>query len=356
MKVQINPFNECGLFLSYQCSSQCQHCSYVCNGTWQEWLEPDDATIIFEELNGCIRDSWYFHFTGGEPFLNFPRLLEIVSIASKARIPFNSIETNASWCMNEESVREKLTTLQEAGITNFLISSTPYHSEFIPQQRVLLAQKVAKDVFDPNRGFVLIYLEDCLDKIAAISLSDVIPLSRYIEKYGKDSVFSCFPDKYKLAMSGRAAYSDIVDYVKKFPTSRFKGQICGYELFKSGHIHIDPYGNTFPNLCAGISLGDAKEMGKWFFDFDYSHYPLLKILSEEGPYGLLLFAEKEHNYQVSSEGYYDKCHLCVDLRRHIIENGGIYNELGPLNYYNQLIQLHKERNTCFKKNISFEVV
>ncbi|NOX44407.1 MAG: hypothetical protein GXO72_01530, partial [Caldiserica bacterium] len=41
------------------------------------------------------------HFTGGEPFLNFELLLELVGIAADLGIPGIFVETNAFWCVTD---------------------------------------------------------------------------------------------------------------------------------------------------------------------------------------------------------------------------------------------------------------
>jgi hypothetical protein len=45
------------------------------------------------------------------------------------------------------------------------------------------------------------------------------------------------------------------------------------------------------------------------------------------------------NYKQRKEGYVSKCHLCVDLRRHIAQQTDEFQELRPREFYRHLEQL-----------------
>ena len=46
-------------------------------------------------------------------------------------------------------------------------------------------------------------------------------------------------------------------------------------------------------------------------------------------------AQAEHGYEPLAEGYTGKCHLCVDVRRHLIKTGE-FKELRPQEFYENL--------------------
>ena len=48
------------------------------------------------------------------------------------------------------------------------------------------------------------------------------------------------------------------------------------------------------------------------------------------------FAVKEYGYKESRDGYVSKCHLCVDIRRHIIQETDEFKELSPRVFYEGL--------------------
>ena len=89
-----------------------------------------------DELKNLLLDqmslNYGLHFTGGEPFLNFKLLLDLVKIADELKIPSTFVETNSFWCRDDEVTREKLNELEEAGLKGILIGVNPFITEEIP--------------------------------------------------------------------------------------------------------------------------------------------------------------------------------------------------------------------------------
>jgi hypothetical protein len=68
-------------------------------------------------------------------------------------------------------------------------------------------------------------------------------------------------------------------------------------------------------------------------DFNEGRYqPLIETLVERGPYGLCVLAEQRYGYRQLPEGYTAKCHLCVDVRRHLAGRAD-FPELRPAGFY-----------------------
>jgi len=42
-------------------------------------------------------------------------------------------------------------------------------------------------------------------------------------------------------------------------------------------------------------------------------------LISSGPYGLFEWAQANYDYPLLPDGYTGKCHLCVDVRRHLVQ-------------------------------------
>jgi len=57
-------------------------------------------------------------------------------------------------------------------------------------------------------------------------------------------------------------------------------------------------------------------------------------LMEEDMQGLLEFASR-FGFEENSEGYISKCHLCIDIRRHLAAERG-FRELQPTEFYEHL--------------------
>jgi len=88
-----------GVLLTYKCNSRCKHCLYACSPRWKaDWINREDAEKILCNLSRAFRKVYSegyaevgvnlgLHFTGGEPFLNFNLLLDLVKPASRLEIP-----------------------------------------------------------------------------------------------------------------------------------------------------------------------------------------------------------------------------------------------------------------------------
>ena len=79
-------------------------------------------------------------------------------------------------------------------------------------------------------------------------------------------------------------------------------------------------------------MGDARDLDAICQGIDLDELPVLKALltSMEGLYRL----GKEFGYE-EQEGYISKCHLCLDIRRHLVRHGE-FKELRPREFYEHL--------------------
>ena len=81
-------------------------------------------------------------------------------------------------------------------------------------------------------------------------------------------------------------------------------------------------------------VGFRKEFLKDLISFHYT--PLLNILFEHGVGGLFAFSQDTFGYQELEAGYISQCHLCVDIRKHIVSRTQEFKELKPLEFYSQI--------------------
>ena len=217
--------NDIGLILSYKCQSACAHCIYNCNPHWNEWITRDDlyaaleATLVWPH-------AFKVHITGGEPFLNFPLLLESVKIATKLGIPCY-LETNAGWAVNNRLVEERFKALYNAGLLAILISVSPFHAESIPLKYTIMAIRKSREVFGEQNVFV--YQSQWLDLIQAFGTETTVPLNSLIGTYGKAQTGRMLWENYGLIAGGRSGYK-LGHLAPKQPADCFNGLSCAYEV------------------------------------------------------------------------------------------------------------------------------
>ena len=98
---------------------------------------------------------------------------------------------------------------------------------------------------------------------------------------------------------------------------------------------MDNYGNYLPGYCGGISLGDARELSSVCAERDLSDLKVLRALTT-GLGELYKLATEDFNYSPLDEGYISGCHLCLDIRRHLVRLTDEFEELAPKGFYTHL--------------------
>jgi len=258
-----------------------------------------------EDAIEYLREFWkldrVIHIAGGEPFVFYERLLEIVQESNRLGVPPHFVETNASWCMSDELTEERYRELKSAGLLGVYISADIYHQEFVPPERVRRGIRIAREIFGDG-NVAAVSADADFEGLAEITKDE----ERLREKV------SAGPP----VLVGRAARS-LAHYLDERPIQELDLQ-SPWGIYKPSwdfnwEIHVDPYGNVQTNC--GVVLFNAKKfpLASYFQSEKFREdNPIAKALCEEGVWGLLRLAE-EHGYQ-RKNGYYQKCYFCFELR------------------------------------------
>ncbi len=326
-----------GIILSYKCNSRCRHCMYACSPEWRsDWITEDDLKTVLGKLSNKILPSplgpnaisinYGLHLTGGEPFLNFNLLLKAAEIANELGIPSTFVETNCFWAVDESTAEARLAQLKEKGLKGILVSVNPFILEYVPFERTERVIKAGRHVFGAN---VIVYQEDFLDQFRQLDVKGTMLFEEYLLRAGSQGF------RYvELIPMGRAAYS-LAGLYRRFPARQFFGESCLDSILRRWHVHTDNYGNYMAGYCGGISLGAAKELDSMFEGIDLEEMPIVNALATDIR-KLYQLATEEFGYRELVEGYISKCHLCLDIRRHIAKLTGRFKELSPREFYLQL--------------------
>jgi len=332
-KLKIPPFTSGGLILSYKCSNVCRHCIYASSPKWKDWITEQDLKIFLAQIKQFAPHQRGLHLAGGEPFLNFELTLRAVELCIEYDTSLQYVETNAFWCENDYLTAYQLNLLRESGLPAILISVSPFHNEFIPFERTDRAINIAREIYGPYN--VLIYTSYFYEQLQDYHPNNRIPFNRYLNTIGHEKAAQSFIMHYGLVPCGRAVTRLNFLYQKQVAEAFFNNN-CLQEITNPEHIHIDPYGNYIASFCAGISLGDAHDLGKLFDQSNVGERPLIEILVTSGIEGLLQLAQDQFDYQVLPDGYIAKCHLCQDIRSHIVRVTDQFEELKPIEFYRNL--------------------
>jgi MoaA/NifB/PqqE/SkfB family radical SAM enzyme len=305
--------NRSGLLITYKCNAACRHCLYMSNPKKNGLMPVEDAKHYFTEFNKLGLKGDVLHIAGGEPFIYYNHLLEIVKAADDVGMtPINMVETNAFWCRSKDIAKKRFEELKEAGMLHIFFSADAYHQEFVPIEYVRNGVQAAKTVFGEENVFIR--HEKFVDNPQ--SIGDMLDTIRQNDEQ----------------MAGRAA-EKLAQYLEHKPIESFVSANCENELHphQMEQVHLDPNGLVFPSKCSGIIFINAKEqsLSEAIKSGIYKHNPIMDALMIKGPVGLLLLAEKEG--YTPKAGYVSKCHLCYEIRKFLQP---YYMEfLGPKSVY-----------------------
>ena len=127
-------YNTLGFSLLKRCTAKCDICCFGSTPSDAEKLNIDRVKEYIEESKE-MEQIKTIAFTGGEPFLIYDELLELICLAKEAGKKPNTI-TNGFWAVSEKVAFERMSQLKEAGIDYLSLSYDAYHGKYIPIQNI----------------------------------------------------------------------------------------------------------------------------------------------------------------------------------------------------------------------------
>ncbi len=311
-----------GLLLTYKCSAACGFCYYKCEPQKAGLISIENAIAAWKGLKAIAGESAKIHITGGEPFLYWQHLAELLEKAANLNLgTVDMVETNGSWADNKSDIIDKLKFLDTHNVKKLKISYDPFHAEFVEYGRVKLLAETARQILGPER--VLVRWQEYLQK--DLSVKDLC-------EEEKTEFFINSIKEHPCRFTGRAA-GKLAQALANKEFEEIAPKNCKNSFLGSKGIHIDPYGNIFSGVCSGIIIGNINEkpLEQVWLDFDPAKEEFLSVLFNEGPAGLLEKAVKQ-GYE-KSRLYSGKCHLCTDLRQFFFDKGQCLKIIGPEDCY-----------------------
>ena len=144
-----------GLLLTYKCNCACEFCYYSCDTGKGGLMSVETAINSWHSLRVLAGDAARIHITGGEPFLYWDRIEQILQEAQREGLgKVDMIETNGFWVANDRIVRQRLKRLDELGMHRLKISTDPFHQEYVDAELVRRLAATASEVLGPDRVLV----------------------------------------------------------------------------------------------------------------------------------------------------------------------------------------------------------
>jgi len=311
-----------GLLLTYKCNCACEFCYYNCGPDKNGLMSVDTAISAWQSLKILAGDSAKIHITGGEPFLYWDRLQEILEEAGNQNLgKVDLIETNGFWATGEKNTRQRLKKLDKLRVRRLKISIDPFHQEYLDIEPIRRLAEIATEMFGPERVMVRWrkYLEDP-------AKMKILSSAKREQKY-----ISAMND-YPCRFTGRAA-GQLAGLVASKPIETLASANCKSDLLGAKGVHIDPFGNLFSGTCSGIIIGNVNQnrLEDIWKQFGPAGNEFISTLFNFGPFGLLEEAGKL-GYKKANV-YASKCHLCTSIRRFFFDNGLKQPIIGPAECY-----------------------
>ncbi len=311
-----------GLLLTYRCNAACAFCYYRCAPDKGGLMPVATCLAAWRSLKMLAGDAAKIHLTGGEPFLCWEHLVEILRAGKEQGLgPVDLIETNGFWAADERLVRERLDVLAALGVRRLKISVDPFHQEYVDIEPVRRLASLAIERLGPDN--VQVRWEEYL--------TDPVDVRR-LAQAERDRVYVLAYHKYPFRFTGRAA-DQPAELLASRPARAFSRMTCLAGFLGAKGVHIDPYGNVFSGTCSGVILGNINRipLDVMWKTFHPAKSDLIRTLCEQGPYGLLDEARALGYRELPA--YAGKCHLCTHLRQFLFEKGALPFVIGPADCY-----------------------
>ncbi len=314
-----------GLLLTYKCNASCEFCYYNCSPKQGGLMPAEMAISSWQSLKELAGDSAKIHITGGEPFLYWEHLENVLREANKAGLgPVDMIETSGFWATDEKVIKDRLKILDELGMNRLKISCDPFHQEYVGIEPVRQLAQIAKESLGKDR--VLVRWEKYLEN--PVEMKNITAAERdnhYVETL-KD---------YPCRFTGRAA-GHIASLVAKETVEQISKSNCRDAFLGAKGVHIDPYGNVFSGTCSGIVIGNVGKtpLAEIWRAWQPGNDKIIETLFRSGPVGLLNEAIKL-GYR-PAKLYAGKCHLCTSIRQFFFDKGLYKSTVGPVECYTQV--------------------
>lgn len=122
-----------GVMMHNRCNANCDICSVECSPYCTEELDCDDIKKFIDSCIGTTIKK--ISFTGGEPFLRYDVLKELVKYSKeKGFIP--TTVTNGFWASSYDKAFSKMKELAECGLARINISYDHYHAKYVDVMNV----------------------------------------------------------------------------------------------------------------------------------------------------------------------------------------------------------------------------
>ena len=274
-----------GLLLTYRCIAECRHCFFECSPRRTEAMTHQTARRVIPEAVSL--GAKLVSFSGGEPFLEYDSLRELISLSSENGLN-TEVVSNGFWGETIEKSQGALKPLIEAGLDVLNLSVDDFHCEYTSFESVRNAYWGAVDL---GVKIVLMVSTGKDSEITSESLPELLGDDR-VQVAGKSRILDPHAVLFETQFTPIGRGTGL-----RYNPVHFTEIMCGDVLRDIG---VAPNGDIMP--CCG-PLGTRNVLGN---------------INEDGLGLILDRAGRDPRYKRIREGfnvdgrYSSKCHACVE--------------------------------------------
>lgn len=286
-------YNTLGFTLQRKCTAQCEMCCFLSNPNCAEVLSVERIKSYIDESER-IDEIKTIAFTGGEPFMEYDKLLDLVSYATSKGKRVTCV-TNGFWANNYEITYVKLKKLVDVGLKHLSVSYDNYHARYVKLGNVKNVLSVATALNLPHT-VAMVKIKD--EKMGGII--DELAESVYSSNI---QIVPCLP-------AGGALKNFSDDLFDRTISS--KGLRCIY----GGNLVVAYDGRIYPCCsqmisCMDLSVGNFSQMSLTDALNKIKNNSILYLLRNKS---MDFFVDilKEHKIQIK-DYVVNPCELCADI-------------------------------------------
>ncbi|MCL2832300.1 MAG: radical SAM protein [Treponema sp.] len=306
-----------GIMVNYRCNASCRHCLYACSPTRRQGYVTEEkfSKICDLLILGKIESV---HIGGGEPFLDFKGLLNIVRILAQSGIPLDYIETNAFWA-HSESCNKQIKILKDLDVRALCISVDPFHAEYVPWGNAVDLAAVCEDA---GMDYFL-WKQEFIKPLSRLDRKRT-HTRQEMEFTLSAGYIGSTASAYRIQLGGRAVNIDEEFRPRKPLTELLNSEPCSC-LTSTSHFHADLDGYFIPPGCTGLRLPLQEFIdGTWKENTGKTgsrlKYPIYSALYNGGIAALYRLAVPQ-GFAADNKGYPSKCNLCFHIREFLAGKG-----------------------------------
>ena len=315
------------LIVTDKCNASCRHCGFSAGPEKNSVIPLASARKYLEELRKQ-KSALLVSYTGGEPFLYYEHLKEIISSAASLGF-YGEVVTNSFWADDIGKTYKILKELRTIGVINFVTSLDDFHAEFIEPEYVKNAVLAASELgYNVTVKITGPSGEGAEHRCNKSGCADVRYTYDYVQGFlaareKKIKVISQYP-----VTSGRAA-TQAHPAAQAHPVAQgHKANVRGRCTTVIRFPSVNPAGEVYP--CCGFGeknrlLGNAQTTSLDEIFTDMQNNLFLNLLSGVGPLKLL-DSVRAYLQKPPRENFGNICEVC----NYIIEDADVNRAVGRL--------------------------